>query len=268
MSVLGYRACGREDAPSVLFLHGFLGSAEDWETHVRKLSGKYRCISVDLPGHGHSTGLDADAYTPEGALEALEGLIDENELHRPALVGYSMGGRLALAYACRRPENVSALLLEAVSPGLEDEREREVRLGLDHQRARLMRADFERFLTSWLDQPLFSSLKKRRDLVQLLQKKRRKLDAGEVARAAEGLSVGNFTDLWSELSSLKIPVHVIAGAEDPKYDRLGKAIAETVANGSYVVIEGAGHNTHLEQPKRFFEVLETFLNVLEEAAQK
>jgi 2-succinyl-6-hydroxy-2,4-cyclohexadiene-1-carboxylate synthase len=86
---------GDPGGPAVLFLHGFMGSAEDWVETVAELKERYYCLAVDLPGHGSSLGLAyPDSYTIEGAARAVCDLLDSLGISAPVLAGYSMGGRL------------------------------------------------------------------------------------------------------------------------------------------------------------------------------
>jgi 2-succinyl-6-hydroxy-2,4-cyclohexadiene-1-carboxylate synthase len=259
MKTLGFRQWGDSRLQPILFLHGFLGCADDWEPIARRFSDKAWCIALDLPGHGTSTDLDADTYTLDGAIQAIHSLLNTLEVDRPLLVGYSMGGRLALGYALRYTDDVSGLFLESTSPGLESKTDQAARLQVDIQRARLIRADFERFLRAWFDLPLFASLRERGDLVEQLLARRRSQDAGEVSRAVEGLSVGSYPAQWDNLASLQFPISIVGGTLDPTYDRIGRAIAERVRLGEYSAVADAGHNVHLEQPAAFVDALEVFL---------
>jgi pimeloyl-ACP methyl ester carboxylesterase len=118
---LSYTVSGDPRRPAILLLHGFMGSGADWAVAISALDERFYCVAPDLPGHGASLGMPHQgAYTIEGAAQALLALLDELEIERPLVVGYSMGGRLALYLALRHPEGCSALFLESASPGIED----------------------------------------------------------------------------------------------------------------------------------------------------
>ncbi|MCC6145035.1 MAG: alpha/beta fold hydrolase, partial [Candidatus Hydrogenedentes bacterium] len=98
---------GESGAPAVVLLHGFLGTRKDWRPVVDELTPDYRCISVDLPGHGGSFVKDpARGFTFEAFCDVLNERLDLLKADRIALVGYSMGGRMALYYALRHPGRV------------------------------------------------------------------------------------------------------------------------------------------------------------------
>jgi 2-succinyl-6-hydroxy-2,4-cyclohexadiene-1-carboxylate synthase len=87
VSGLSYTLSGDARRPTVLFLHGFMGSSEDWRETAAALDGRYRCLAVDLPGHGASLGLTPQVYTIEGATRTLLDLLDKLEIERPAAIG-------------------------------------------------------------------------------------------------------------------------------------------------------------------------------------
>ena len=119
------------------FLHGFTGSTTSWREITKLLKGNYQTIAVDLTGHGKSTiPEDIDRYSMDQQVEDLEELFTELSLDQFILVGYSMGGRVALAYTVRHSKRVSSLILESSSPGLKTEEEREERQEADRRLGR------------------------------------------------------------------------------------------------------------------------------------
>ena len=258
--MLNHLTSGSDRHPTVLFLHGFMGSANDWTDVMAGLGQDYHRLAVDLPGHGSSTGLPDAAYTMEGAAQALVDLLDQRGIERCAVVGYSMGGRLALYFALHFPERCRKLVLESASPGLKTGQEREARCVLDEERAvRLESGDFETFLHAWYRQPLFASFAGHDGLVRQMIDRRRINDPRELARSLRGMGTGRQPSLWERLSELRVSTCAIVGALDRKY----VGIAGRMARGSrYVhaaVVEEAGHNMHAEQPRRFVTLLDAFL---------
>ena len=88
----------------MLFLHGFMGHAGDWREVSDDLDGRLRRVAVDLPGHGASLAVPPDRYTIGGAARSVLDVLDGAGMDRATLVGYSMGGRLALYLALRHPD--------------------------------------------------------------------------------------------------------------------------------------------------------------------
>ncbi len=120
---LRVRVTGPPGAPAVILLHGFGSSLETWEPWARRLSGAYRVIRFDLPGFG-LTGPDPTGdYSDARSTAILAGLMDQLGVGRADLIGHSLGGRIAWAFAARYPERVDRLVLAApdgfASPGFE-----------------------------------------------------------------------------------------------------------------------------------------------------
>jgi 2-succinyl-6-hydroxy-2,4-cyclohexadiene-1-carboxylate synthase len=260
---LGYTLVGDAGLPTVLFLHGFMGSATDWEDVTAALGTNHRCLAVDLPGHGASVGLPPETYTIQGATRALLDLLDELEIERPVLVGYSMGGRLSLYLALRHPERFAGLFLESASPGIEDSSEREARRRSDEERAaRLESGDFDGFVRDWYRQPLFESLA--RDEVRLRKTVEARLhnDPLELARSLRGMGTGSQPSLWGELADLRAPALAVAGELDERYVDVSRRMASLCPRMRYAVVPEAGHNVRLEAPGEYVALLRSFLNSL------
>ena len=128
----------------------------------------------------------------EGTARAVVRTLDELEARRPVIVGYSMGGRLALYLALRYPERCTGLFLESASPGLESAGEREARRDADEEKAkRLESGDFENFLRDWYRQPLFAPLAREERLLWRTIEARRRNDPSELARSLRGMGTGS-----------------------------------------------------------------------------
>lgn len=258
--MLAHTLTGAEEQPAVLFLHGFMGAGEDWRDVAGALERDFRCIAVDLPGHGASTELPEAVYTMEGAAEALLELLDDLGIERCVLVGYSMGGRLALYVALHHPERVRRLVLESASPGLEGEVERAARRGVDEARAlRLETGDFDAFLEDWYRQPLFATLARRPDLATRTIQARRRNRVSELARSLRQMGTGRQASLWERLESLPVSTLAIVGALDGKYVEVAERMAVRTSDLRVAVIPDVGHNVHLEHPSAYAEVLRDFL---------
>ncbi|MDQ4128206.1 MAG: 2-succinyl-6-hydroxy-2,4-cyclohexadiene-1-carboxylate synthase [Actinomycetota bacterium] len=257
---LYYTAAGDERKPPVLFLHGFLGSSADWLDVTAALKDRFLCITADLPGHGTSLGLPPSSYTIEGAARAAIRVLDELGVGRAAIVGYSMGGRLALYLALRHPGRCSALFIESASPGLDRETERAARRVADEERARRLESkDFAGFLEGWYRQPLFSSLARDRELLRRTIEMRRRNDPEELARALRGMGTGAQPSLWRELPGLVVPVLATVGELDEKFVEVSRLMAGASPSVSAAVVSGVGHNVHAEAPEVYLDLLEDFL---------
>lgn len=248
---LQFRAWGGA-GPHLLLLHGFMGSLASWGDLPEGLHG-LQVVAVDLPGHGRSDG-DADPLSyriPEVA--RLLGEFQERLFGGSAFwLGYSMGGRIALAAAA---EGVAmrGLLLEAASPGLATAEERTERRRVDDDRARRIEEDgMEAFLEHWLALPLFKGLS---DLPREVQEEaariRRGQDPARMAAWLRGGGTGRQPSYWGGLGGLTIPVHLLAGGRDARFVALARTMAERLPRSTVTTVEGAGHAVHLEAPERW-----------------
>ena len=181
---------------TVVFLHGFMGSGEDWRPITQGLPAEYRCVLLDLPGHG-CTPVRSDAPGPF------------------VVAGYSMGGRLALYLALEHGERVQGLEMESASPGLRSEPERAERRDQDEQRAmELETGDWEAFLRQWYAAPMFESLPGCGERFQELLARRRKNNPRELARVLRGMGTGAQPSLWDRLPEAAAPSLLVAGERD------------------------------------------------------
>jgi 2-succinyl-6-hydroxy-2,4-cyclohexadiene-1-carboxylate synthase len=259
---LSYTVSGDPDRPAILFLHGFMGSGADWADTISALDERFCCVAPDLPGHGRSLGLTPEDYTIEGAARTLLDLLDDLEIERPAVVGYSMGGRLALYLALRHPERCAGLFLESASPGIDDAAEREARREADERRASVLESgDFGDFLVDWYRQPLFASLSRHEGLVEAMIGARLHNDPGELARSLRGMGVGSQPSLWEELAGLGVPALAVAGNLDGKFVHVSRRMAALSPNVCAAVVPGAGHNVRAEVSGAYLALLKRFLDI-------
>jgi 2-succinyl-6-hydroxy-2,4-cyclohexadiene-1-carboxylate synthase len=260
---LSYTVAGDPRRSAILFLHGFMGSAADWRGVMAALETEYRCLAVDLPGHGASLGLPPDVYTMKGTTRGLLDLLDELGAERPVVVGYSMGGRISLYLALRHPERCSGLFLESASPGIEDSAEREARRRADEEKAaRLESGDLAGFLEDWYRQPLFASLARREGLLRETLEARLRNDPAELARSLRGMGTGDQPSLWDELGALQVPTLAVTGELDARYAGISVRMASLSPRIRAAVVTGAGHNVRLEEPEEYLALLERFLDTL------
>lgn len=261
---LHYTTVGSTTAPALLFLHGFLGSSLEWTDLMEDLSADFRCLAVDLPGHGESVGLAPEQYSLEGTAEGLNRILAEEGAEEAVVIGYSMGGRIALYLACRHPGRLRGICLESASPGLREPHEREVRREQDERLAeRLEQEPFDDFLKDWYDQPLFDSLQQNPGILAERLKQRRRNRPDELARSLRGLGTGVQPSLWGELGDLSLPVCLVAGEEDRKYAGLAADMEDLCNTARVAIVPGAGHTVHAERRDTFVFVLREFLSTLE-----
>ncbi|MBS0625295.1 MAG: alpha/beta fold hydrolase [Verrucomicrobia bacterium] len=207
----------------LVFLHGILGTWEDWIPVCKFLPDRH-CIGVDLPGHGQSP------FT-ENFNEELVEVAD-----RFHLIGYSMGGRLAMGFAEKYPEKVASLTVISAHFGL-PETERSARLKIDEEWAKMLQEKpLEEFLNKWYQQPLFRSLNR-----EQMVAKRGNQKPDDLARVFVHYSLGR-QPIFEPKGT------VIIGEWDTKYSDLYKKHRP-------IILAEAGHAVHLEQPQKVAEII-------------
>ncbi len=245
----------------VVCLHGFMGTGEDWVPLMQRLSEHTRCIAVDLPGHGKTRG-DLEKNPWKNVMQEMIRLFNALTIPPPVVLGYSMGGRLAIAIAEAMKYQVRGLIVESALPGIDDELERLERYHQDLERALdLTIQDFDQFLQRWYDQPLFASLRQHPEFQQLMEQRFRDNDPLQLAIALKVLSVAHQPSYWQWLGATTLPVLFLAGEKDAKYAAIAQRVA-ALHNASVRVeiVPGAGHTIHFEAPERFAQLVEQFLS--------
>lgn len=250
----------------ILFLHGFTGSCEDWSFFSTSLSSKYFPIAIDLPGHGKTTvPNNAENFSTKAYTDTINIVLNYFKISKVILVGYSMGGRVALSFASKNKEKVLGLILESSTAGIEEKRERAIRIKTDNELAnKLLMGGIDSFVNYWLDLPFFRSLKSldNNTYSEIILKK--KLNSTqELANSLLEFSTGKMPSLWNHLCSLTIPTLLIVGSLDRKYVRINKEMNQLFPNSKLQIIDDCGHNTHIENRKEFIILVNTFLKNLE-----
>ena len=248
-----FSVSGSEDKPAILFIHGFLGSYQEWDPVIKKINSKYRCISIGLPGHGGSP-FPTNGYRKGYSIcfHNIEILLTELNVKKCNLVGYSMGGRIALDFALHHPERIDNLVLESSSPGLSSEKERFLRREQDHVTEQFLVAKpFDEFLNRWYQQPLFNTIRKDPTIFKSMTELRLKNNPDHLAKALRAFGPGTRRSMWKELTKLKAPLYLIVGSEDKKYTEIAKKMAERCRISTLLLANGCGHNVHLENTDFF-----------------
>lgn len=248
--------------PPLLLLHGFTGSAAEWQELSTTLAAEHTLLMPDLIGHGRSDApTDPARYAMERVVADLLQLLDQLGLAQIDLLGYSMGGRVALQLAMAAPWRVRRLILESASPGLNDPAERAARVASDEALATRIEQDgLSWFVDYWAELPLFRSQACLPATTRAaLRARRLQGSAGGYAASLRGMGTGRQPSLWSLLPTLRIPTLLISGVLDTKYVAIGNEMAKLLPMATHTIIAAAGHTVHLEQPALFAELVLRFL---------
>lgn len=199
----------------MLFVHGFLNDAAVWSGVIDELEADFRCIAVDLPGHGRSPGNGAGTYDRSSTLDDLRRVLDETGVGPAVLVGHSLGGYLSLALAIEDPDRVCGLGLVGAGPGFRSQ----------------------------------TSMDKWNDSVRALVADRTLPDGMEV------ISMHFDFMVMERLAEIEVPTAVIVGERDKAFMASAAVFAKQLDVVDETVVPGAGHMVHAKAPAAVAEAL-------------
>ncbi len=255
---ISYTMTNPDATESIVFLHGFTGSWRSWESVIKLLPIDINYISIDLMGHGSTeVSSNPERYQMKEQILDLEEFFSEVQLARFSLVGYSMGGRIALAYALGHPQQVKNLVLESASPGLKSIEEQQLRRQADdHLADRIEQDGLESFLNFWENISLFESQKSLSNVKQQeIRSERLAQSAVGLANSLRGMGTGQQRSYWSKLGELEIPVYLVTGEYDSKFTEIADEMVKKLKDGSHLQVSSVGHAIHVENPVQFATII-------------
>lgn len=232
-------------------LHGAVGAASDWRSLAGKLAKDgistrsvdlwrfLQCESVPMPEFGKRLNADAEGEVSRG--------------RRRILVGYSMGGRLAL-HALLEGGPWDAAVIISANPGIRDSQEASERRASDTVWAtQALTRSWDEFLSEWNSQPVLGgAMRDEREDKKLIQRRR------EIARSFVDWSVGNQQPLWDRLPGIKIPVLWVAGENDAKFSSIASEAAQVSAHFEVAIAPDCGHRVPWENEAWLAERIRSF----------
>lgn len=269
------RTSAATSEPSVLravFIHGTWGHPRDWDDALRAwpdASPPPAQRALLLAHGGRAPAPDEPLF--EQMVEDLRRQLDPNP---SILIGYSLGGRVALAALTRMSSTerakIRGLVLEGVHPGLVDDEARRERRQLDEARAQAIATQSaEAFLDQWYQQPIFGALASddaRRSA--LVHERAKTLDPSSIARVFGECSPGLVPPQWDTLKELTCPILFVVGEHDARYRAVAQDIANACPHVSVATIPNAGHNTHRDAPEAFSGEVARFIEKVSTRAQR
>ena len=241
----------RGEGPQVVLVHGFTGAISSMAALADRLVVDHRVIAVDLVGHGRSpVPEDPAAYTVEAMADDVASVIDDHAAGTAHVVGYSMGGRVALTLACRTPARVRTLALVGATPGLAEPDERARRRAADDVLAQGIERDgVAAFVDRWMANPLFASQAALgTEFLEGARAQRLGNDPRGLCASLRQGGAGSMTPLHGALGACGVPVTLIVGELDAKFLAIAESMHEALPVAKVVVVPGAGHAAHLERP--------------------
>ncbi|OBX04016.1 2-succinyl-6-hydroxy-2,4-cyclohexadiene-1-carboxylate synthase [Gallibacterium genomosp. 3] len=230
----------------LIFLHGFLGSQQDWHAVVTQLSN-VQCHCLDLPGHGANHHIQISDFA-ESAIwlsKQIQQLVGQAPYY---LIGYSLGGRLAAYFATQTitpVHNLQKVVLEGANLGLTSQIERELRWQNDTMWAeQLATQPIRQVLQAWYQQPVFADLTEpqRQDLINI----RANNQPTALSQMLLATSLAKQPDLWQQIQVQPEKFYYFCGANDEKFRQLAEKHQLNLT-----LIEKVGHNAHVHQPIAF-----------------
>ncbi len=254
---------GAPAARPLLALHGFTGAGADFAPLAAALGarGAGSLWAPTLLGHGEEALTDPAPYAFEAQATAVTSLRAALGLERPVLLGYSFGGRLALAALTAGAEDFAAAVLVGATPGLQEPGERAARAAEDERRAaRIEALGVRAFLAEWAAHPLIATQRRIAPAhrARMARERARHTPHG-LAHALREAGTGRMEPLWDRLGEVRCPVLLVTGAEDAKFTAIAAAMARRLPRAERAVVPGAGHCAHLERPEATAAAMADFL---------
>ncbi|WP_419863248.1 2-succinyl-6-hydroxy-2,4-cyclohexadiene-1-carboxylate synthase [Candidatus Poriferisodalis sp.] len=262
-SPLQLASTGAGSGDPVVIIHGFTGSGAAMAPLIGRLDG-WRRIAVDLPGHGRSPAPPQPSqYSVEAMAESVARLAATAADEPYHVIGYSMGGRVALALASAHPEVCRTLTLISATAGIADAAERAQRRRADEALAdRIDEHGLARFVDGWMALPMWDSLRASLGPMawQASIDQRLRSDPTGLANSLRAAGTGSMTPLWDRLGALDVPTLVMCGELDAKFVEIGLRMSELLPRSELAVMPGVGHAVHLEAPDLCADTVADFIH--------
>lgn len=241
--------------PTWLFMHGFMGSMAEY----KQVKPEGTRIYLNLLGFGPNAQVvqPAQRFRWYAQVNDLNELLNQLEIENVNLVGYSMGARLALAYATMFPNRIDNLILEGGTAGLATQSLRQMRIIADNKKAALVvTLGMENFIAEWEKLPLFSSQRQLPiEKQKFMHEQRISQSAKNVANSLYYFGTGAMPSFWEQLTMIHVPVTLITGMDDQKFTMINQKMNQRLPQATWHQVANAGHNVHFEQTALVMDIL-------------
>ena len=251
---------GKPENPTLVFLHGFLGNVDDWSETIKHLKDDYYCVSIDLPGHGHSVPKSPplqDGF--KYCHRLIRSVLDDLQVKQYSFIAYSLGGRIALDYARTQNDNgLQNLILESCHTGLTNQAEKDQRYLHDLNWAkRFATQGVIENLYKWYEQDVFSDLCYQEKNIVI--KKRSNNYGVCLANMLLATSLSKQTNalpflLSNNIKQKPLPIYYCFGERDLKFKKLADKLSMQT-NIQVTEFNGAGHNVHQQEPLQYAQFI-------------
>jgi len=242
-----YQDGGRGSA--VLLGHGYSATGRMWDGQRAALGDRYRIVSWDMRGHGHTESPpDAAQYSAALTVADMRALLEHCGIEGAVVGGLSLGGYVSLAFYLAHPEMVRALVICDSGPGYRNAEARAAWNKRAHERAAELEAKGLEVLAG-----------RSREMREAMG---HHASAQGLAHAARGMLAQEGSEVIDGLASIRVPTLVIVGDQDQPFLAPCEYMAKKIPGARLEVIPGAGHSSNLDQPAIFNRVVSDFLQNL------
>ena len=245
-------------------LHGFVGCGFDFSIVADALKIESPLLAPNFPDYTATPSTSDDPWA--STLDNLHSFIQEQVGDRKCiLIGYSMGGRIALQYALKLQDRLNGLVLVGATPGIEDSQNRLKRLADHNERStKLITQPIGSFLKEWLNQPVLKSQETIPEPYQTnMLEARHSMRPKSLAYYLEALGTGSMPSAWECLVKIKLPTLLITGEEDLKFAAIAEKMQRLISDCDHNVIKQAGHAACFEQPTEFASCIKRFIETID-----
>jgi 3-oxoadipate enol-lactonase len=254
---ISYLEGGHPGAPPLLFLHGIGGAARMFRGQIDHFGADYRALAWDMPGYGHSAPLPL--VSMDTLAVALAGFIEELGLHRPVLVGHSLGGMMVQQLLARAPHAARAVVLAQTSAAFGS---RDPAWQAEFLSARLGPLDAGHSMAGLAEALVAEMAGPGADPAGMALARDCLAHTPDSTYRDSVMAMPGF-DCWDALARVAVPALVLAGTLDAAAPARGmERMAARIPGAHYVLLEGVGHLAHLEQPGAFNAAVRQFLRGL------
>lgn len=251
----------REDAPSLVLLHGFTGHARSWDAFAEAMTDRYRVLVLDQRGHGE-TGWDAaDRYGVDDMVADLEGFVDALDLERFSLLGLSMGGLVALDYAGRRPTPLAACVVVDVGPEIDQSGRSRIQSNVQAPDTFATCSDAFALARADNTRPPEALHRLRSDAgLMRTEDGRWTYRYDRALRSPRTLRPQDSAAVWRSCANIDVPTQIVRGElSDILAPEIAERMVRTIPDARLSTVADAGHGVPYDAPEGFLMVVREFL---------
>jgi pimeloyl-ACP methyl ester carboxylesterase len=248
---LYYEISGNNEGEWLILLHGLAGSTRCWKYQIDALNKHFRVLSLDLPGHGNSDGIDTETYSAEIIANHIRMLLDVLRIDKAHMLGLSLG-TIILQYFCEMfPERVITSIL--ASP-----------VSKPNYFLSIMNSFVGNVFLKIFNKDIYIKVMAYLMLPGNINKKTRKFFLIETAKMSNKEFVKwrklvEESDYYYNLSKCSIPSLIIVGGKDFYYYDHALKVKERYINSEFKIIKDAGHVLIFQKPEEFNTIVINFI---------